>query len=216
MNKINKAACRLSKFLKGNIEYESLCKYITQFGFDVVIADINDDIIKRFGLCKELKKRKSFVYCSSARFIFIRRTESPETYVHLLLHEIGHIVLDHIDEAYMECHNNFALEAEVSQFVEKVHFQCAIIKNVPKVIVCIIAAAILIISVGIITNTIKNYQNDVLKLERELINKDGAFVYVPPSGERYHRATCAYANNGIKVEKEEAVKLYTPCKICNP
>ncbi len=216
INKINREASRLSKFIKGELDYQSLCKYASLYGFNVAIVEPEDDIVRRFGLSKDIKKRKSFVYCSSARFIFIRRTDSPETYAPLLLHEIGHIVLGHADEAYMECHNSYILESEVTQFIEAVHHRCAIIKKIPQIITISIAAIVVLISSAIVSIIIREYQNDVNELKREIINNDGSFVYITPSGERYHRATCAYAEEGIMITKEEAAKLYTPCKICKP
>ena len=116
----------------------------------------------------------------------------------------------------MECHNNYVLESEVTQFIEAVHHCCAIIKKIPQIFTIAIAAIVVLITAAIVSSIIREYRNDVNELKREIVNKDGNFVYITPSGDRYHRATCAYAEEGIMIPKEEAAKLYTPCKICKP
>ena len=42
-------------------------------------------------------------------------------------------------------------------------------------------------------------------------------VYITPTGECYHLATCSYkGNNAAPVSRDEAITMYRPCKKCNP
>ena len=47
-------------------------------------------------------------------------------------------------------------------------------------------------------------------------NKQVTYVYVTPSGSKYHRYNCRYVRSYTKITLEEARRLYNPCGVCKP
>ena len=50
-------------------------------------------------------------------------------------------------------------------------------------------------------------------------NEQIEYVYITPTGTRYHKSTCRYGENypkSVKIPKSDAEKNYIPCKTCNP
>lgn len=106
MKNIKQATNKTKKELNG-IDLPSIERYLKRQGYTVLYmgtADAEAEI-RRFGLEAYAKEKTAFTFCGSAKFVFIRKDSHPATKQLLLLHELGHILLQHIgagQSVYME------------------------------------------------------------------------------------------------------------------
>ncbi len=121
---IYKAAKKLVKDLSGDVDFEGLCEYARFFGYDVIISDENNSEYLRYATEPEDKQRKAFTLKSDISVVFIKRNKfcHYSKYLDMLLHELGHIVLGHMDGNFLELHDDQYCEAEVSAFICAVHY----------------------------------------------------------------------------------------------
>lgn len=209
---INKVVKRFKRNIKGNVTYENVEKYIKGKGYTIILFDDNTDEIHTFCLEKTAKEHLAFTYINNVNIIFIRRTCMEYQKLQLLLHEIGHIELNHFN-----CYapNSDEKEYQANEFAhlasDKKHFR----------FVKIFFAVLLVISVAsniyLLIAHVQYSASTNIESQRVITAvKEPAEYYVTKSGQKYHRSSCKYAKTAYPVDEETAKVFYSPCSHCNP
>jgi len=112
-NHIQRLAKKTSRDLKHIISFEALEKYINDAGYCVIFynTDVGDAEIKRYKLEAKAEKTKGFVYNSATtKIVFIDNDITAEDKRYILLHELGHILLGHLELSRISAENNILLD----------------------------------------------------------------------------------------------------------
>lgn len=209
------------------LDYETLESVLAGLGFDIVRFDKFDEEIQalftNMQISEATKHKKCFTYIDGDyRHIFLAEHLSSDEYIFMLLHEIGHIKLNHLtkngvytEELDDQEANKFAFA--VQRYVE---VQKGSRKTV-KIAACLIATALTCyITVSILSyhNSDSSPKNDKPYSSAESAAED--IYYVTPSGEKYHKIDCPIIKNKDKNELTSGTKdelesqNYEPCKWC--
>lgn len=221
MKNIEKEARKLRKALHGQINFESLANHMESIGFAVILFNDANKLIKRYSLEETAKAKSAFTYVDkTSSLIFIRESLHANDKLLQLLHEIGHITLGHLKGNHLRVTEIAETEYQANHFAHLVLRP----KTFPAFLfplgICILSTLLL---VSLLYNIILiNKQNTVqtanystaIELYGEKTNTE--YVYITLTGSKYHTRECNYASNSVKLDLEEAKKLYTPCKHCNP
>lgn len=214
MNEITKAAKKYKRAVHGKINLECAVKYAKTIGYEVIFfSSCEDKNITLYKLEHLAYNSTAFTYTGVAHIIFIKDSISYTEKLHRILHEIGHIVLNHIGLGTLYLKDSDKTEAEAEAFVYAVLYNKR--SRILYLIVCTLIFLILGIVIGYAlrpTQTIpavKNNVSDYAALDT---------VYVTPSGEKFHRIDCQYAKDKkcIALTRSKAVKKYSPCSKCRP
>lgn len=224
-----------------NIDYICAEQFAKERGFIVVLFNTDFGNRKLVSCnCVELaQKHKSFTHFGDENIIFINGDLSPEDRLYLLLHEIGHILLIHIGDGKRYTRNGILIDVEANAFVYGVLYYKKLIgmaifrtcitlligiaigmiaksstephAKAPNATETPIVATAPIISVAP-TPTVSPLTNQMSDVNSTDI------VYVTHSGNKFHRADCRYTKDKecTAINRADAVKEYSPCKICNP
>lgn len=171
---------------------------------------------------EEKAKLKAFTYYENSRIVFIDARLHTEDKLYLLLHELGHIHLEHLEGNNLESRNRYLMDIEADNFAYSIIYS----KNNMWIYILL---SIIILSVSLIvgmnhfkSNTTSSYtyadQPEVSEQYEQAANTSDMTVYVTQSGNRFHRAGCYYINNKTTMElpRSSALAHYAPCTICNP
>ena len=196
-------AFKFLKLIKYDISIDGLVWYLQADKWSVVFFNTKegDRIVSQLGLTKEADKKQAFTYCKNGmRFVFIDNCVDEEGQQALLLHEIGHIVLKHlngfVNPDSMQC------QMEANNFVGAV---LQLHKNRQLYMRCVICAAITLAVLTVTISSVAAYNAC-------------RTVYVTPSGSKYHTDDCSAVdyNTAYDVPIYKAKRHYGPCKLCNP
>ena len=137
--------------------------------------------------------------------MFIDNTMHTNSKVYSLLHEIGHILLGHIGNGDIALKDNRILENEAEAFVYAV-----LNKKKPSRL----TIALAIVNIGLIFILIAF----CMPKNVPTYSSSSEYVYVTPSGTKYHTQNCIHAKSkeSVMLEVTEAKKTYSPCSVCNP
>lgn len=215
MKNIIKQAKRFNKKAGGIPTFEKAKKFIEEKGYAVILFDKSCDEIKIYSLQDIAAKRDAFIYSDNVRIVFIKKSLDEYTKLTHLLHEIGHIVLGHLD--------NEVLRAETKEH-EANAFAYYAFQGLPKMALStkvLIATLAVLLCASLICNAIllrKTYYQTkpTFAVSDQNSNNEVNSFYVTPSGAKYHTKECQYAATGSPVTKEYAASNYTPCGICKP
>jgi len=118
VNRIRKEATKVRKAMNGNVTLEAIVAYIKQTGHGIVYFNIpwGDEELRRYDLVDTAKTKKGFVYHQIAQIVFIDDTLPHTDKIRVLLHELGHIVLGHIDEGVFALKDHGIQELEAHTF----------------------------------------------------------------------------------------------------
>lgn len=216
-----KAAIKfIKKDLKKKIDFKTVSNALKSKGYNITFYDISkkNEIIDEYGLTDFSKSVEAFtIKKKDLRIVFINSKVSAEDKLNLLLHEAGHIVLNHVDTDVLIA-NGRLQEIEADTFAYTV-------LNTPKrnkfMPLMIAAVAVIFFVTGFVLASIINKPITVTD-EYDAVSIIGEssseYVYITPSGKKYHRENCIYTTNKncIKITKEEAHNNYEPCLVCNP
>ena len=126
---ITRAAYKLLKYTNGNVCYSALCNYIQSKGFIVVELHTKegDEILKKFDYYDEYSDLKGIsIIGKSLNIVIIDSTLSAHDKLHILLHEIGHIVLHLSNRSTFDDISKVERENQAEIFAFKVqHFSKA-------------------------------------------------------------------------------------------
>lgn len=214
-NNISKTANKFIKNLKGEVDFLNVedC-LLNQYGFKIIFynSPSDDAELIRYGMVEKAKNTNAFTYLGTAKIIFINNNASSEDKLYLLLHETGHIILEHFSN------NNLLLKSKLQLDIEADAFAYAVLNppNNSKLISCIagfIAIAFLSFYIG--------YTQAPVQIQPASVTYQTTTqqVYITATGKKYHRSNCKYVkgkDNIAVIDKKQADKTHSPCSVCNP
>lgn len=205
--RIKKATKKFLRAVNGNIDFVSFEKYIQKLGYRVIFFNTaaGDRELMRYGLSEKASVSKAFTYYGTAKIIFIDDNTSPEDKLYLLLHEIGHIVLGHLNYGRLSTLNGTLCDVEVDHFAHNVlEFQKIKLHQVIATIVVGILMAVFCFCLAIIM-----VRTPALQRQE---------VYITSTGTKYHRGSCMHIQGveSAAIKISDAEKIFEPCAVCNP
>ena len=221
MKNIEKEARKLHKALHGQINFETLTKYMESRGFAVVLFDDTNKLIKRYSLEETAKAKSAFTYVDkTSSLIFIRESLHANDKLLQLLHEIGHITLGHMKGNYLRVTDIAETEYQANHFAHLVLRPKTLPSFLLPMGICTLSALLLVSLVCNIYLIKENNEKEIppytMVLSDTTYKETEDYVYITRSGNKYHRKNCQYASDAAKINREDAEKLYTPCSKCNP
>lgn len=197
-------------------------KHAEKLGYGVhFFSSTEDEELARYNVAEKAYINNAFTYSKLAHIIFINAKLSYHERLHALLHEIGHIELGHIGNGTLYAQNSDYIEMEAEVFA----YSLLENKKERKLHIIVVAICITIVSLaGMFLLSHNNPGNEItdpvstatpIPIE-PLAETD--FVYVTPSGEKFHRADCRYTKDKdcITLTRKEANEKYGPCSVCRP
>lgn len=215
---MNKSITRLAKKfikrdLKKQLNFEAVEKHLNAIGYIVLFYDEykNLEIIRSYDLIDYSKKCDAFtVNDGEIKIVFIRKSLSSHDMLFVMLHEVGHIIMGHL-----EC--NITTSNKHIQEIEADAFAYAVLNykhnyNFLYCAICIILTATVSVTA---TRALHVCPEATQPLSHDVSSE---FVQITSSGSKYHRPDCGYVKNKScsSLSKEEAQKNYEPCSVCNP
>lgn len=149
----------IQQYSINDLDYEKLSEIIQKLGYTLIEYnllfnnELVDDIIQSLNLQNVLKDKQCFTYYNEVvKYIFLRDNLSESDKITLLLHEIGHIYLEHVTSSVIINETKFEREANefavlVLQLIDKHKSkkkQLTILLDV-TIALCIIALTIAVI-----------------------------------------------------------------------
>ena len=209
----------MRKQLRGEITFETLTEYISHFGFSVILFNDYDEALTCHDVADYAVGKPAFTYTQDTNIIFIRETLHANDKVILLLHEIGHIVLGHMKGNHLRVADAIETEYQADTFAHLVLRPKSLPTFLLPLGICVLSA---LLFVSLSYNFILSNKQNAIQTANYSISTgvysepDTEYVYITQTGSKYHTKECKYASNSLRLELEEAKKLYTPCKHCNP
>lgn len=227
----------LKNYLENNLHYKLLF-------FDTTIAQKELDFLK----LKVSRKEKGLtvnVSEGTSKFVFMRPDLSDDDKIHCILHEIGHIVLGHMEISSRELSSE-RTESDAELFAYMV---LANVKRRAKasykipcivltIIVCLLSAVLGLELFGNTSNpadvetgfaietsthdpvySIKSVDSEYESDTADVSEHSEYMVYVTATGKKYHQANCRYVKGKSNIKEltlEEADERYSPCLVCDP
>ena len=195
--------------------------YIVQdYGFEIIEYSLScssqsvDILIEELHLQSYANSRKSFTYVKAdLRLLFLFDELSNDEKVYAISHELGHIVLGHLERGSRK-DSNMVEERAANEFSHYL-LQSTGCKSFRKwlcshkAISIILGVAFLMLVIGIPTVSIVKRQASYW----------GEY-YITVSGEKYHEKNCIFVKgkrnvHRMTIEEFETGK-YAPCHICLP
>ena len=215
MNKIKKAAKKFFKQLKGIVTFETVENHLKKIGYKVILFNtpVGDAEIERYHLTETAQQSKAFTFCSTAKLVFISDHLSAEDKRYALLHEAAHIKLNHLDIERLSVHSSILLDINADAFV---HYLLNPQQGSRKTaVVSLIVAAVIII--GLIFYRPVTKETTTVTVGNSTTQSQD-MVYITSTGSHFHSAGCGSITERTTalIERDEALKIHTPCKICNP
>lgn len=217
VNKIRRSL-RGDKLTLSNVEKE-----INKLGYSVVSYNtpIGDLEIERYYLEEEKKTMDAFTYYETAKIVFVDGNLHSTDRLYLLLHELGHICLNHLEGDNISNNNKYLLDIEADNFAY------SIIKGKQTWSENILLASIILsasIIAGVyITNTFpKTVETTAISPKTPIATETniykGDMVYITTYGTKFHKAGCRYIKGKDlpAIPRVQAEKNYTPCSVCDP
>ena len=217
----------IKKDLKKKIDFDTITEYLKTKGYIVVFYDKNkeNELLDKLDLLDYSKTVSAFtVRRNDVKFIFIDSCASSEDKLYLLLHETGHILLNHMNTNELTV-NLRLQEIEADAFTHEV-----LHPRKKKRIFAPCLASILIgfILGGSFACTYLDVDtasvNDITYVEEGETETsteselETEYVLVTPSGTKFHRSDCRYVKGKECTEyiREDALNKYAPCSVCKP
>lgn len=207
-NSVTKAAIKFRRKIKKQVDFESISAYLRKNGYAIVFyhPETGHKLLDELDLADYAQKTSAFtLQGDSNRFIFIKSDVPPEDKLYLLLHEAGHIMLNHLNSNVLTV-NTRLQDVEADTFAHTV-------LNPPKHNYIITALSALVTAL-LLGTVFLHFQTPKTTSPTTPVE----YVLITPTGEKYHRETCRYVQgkNCTQLTEAEAQKNYDPCSICNP
>ena len=205
---IKRLAKKLNKALKGKADFVSIEEHLKTLGYKVIFFNtpVGDKEIIRYNLMLKAEKVDAFTYTSAAKIVFINNDCSGEEKLYLLYHEVGHILLGHMDYPRLSTRNKVLLDIETDVFAYN-------IIHPPKSNGTFIYSLILIIA--LLTGSF--FTPKTKSIPVSTIDNSIEYVCITATGDKYHREYCSHIHDGsAHIARSEAKKLFEPCSNCNP
>lgn len=213
-NSVVRAACKfIHKELKGKKDVKAITQYLQSIGYFISSYDIEEEneLILKYRLDAKVKTVHAFtIVTEESKTVYVCNMLSAENRKYAIIHETGHIILGHLDSS------DFASSDRLRE-MEADTFAYAVLNYEPShnhlYLAFVVLTAIVLVSLfrGYVPEIVDN-----IALSQSV--EAGDMAYLTPTGSKYHRESCVYVQNKdcIRVEKDEAQRVYGPCSICNP
>lgn len=212
-NKVKKAANKLYKQLKGNITFEAVEAYLKKPGYKIMFFNtkVGDAELERYRLIEKAQRTNAFTYCGSANIIFINGLLSVEDKFYLLLHELAHIILKHLESGKIAMSNGILLDIDADAFV---HYLLNPPQSPNKIIAVCSFLAIAATS-AFFYNPATNTKTASVS---NIITQSADIVYITSTGDKFHTSNCGtiIGRTTAQISRIEALKIHAPCSMCNP
>lgn len=118
IRQIKRKAREVRRELKGQLDFVSVEKYLQKIGYIVAFFNMpeGDTELARHKLNIKAENTPAFTYYGPAKIVFIDGDISAEDKRFLLFHELGHIVLGHLDYDRMSAKSKYLMELEADTF----------------------------------------------------------------------------------------------------
>lgn len=204
------------------LSFEELSKVAVKLNYKIFRPkNAESKVLLALDLQTEFKTLSAFTFAKdNVKYIFIRSDVPNEVAAVLLLHELSHIYLGHLEKSTMPAASDEA-EAELFvSYVSKKIFDKRIKITILNCVVCALTAIALIISVH---NS--QTQNSIIEISTTTVNtetnadqnENSEIVVVTKTGEKYHKPNCYHVigSEVIELTISEAQNAgYEPCKDC--
>lgn len=204
------------------LSFEELSKVAVKLNYKIFRPkNAESKVLLALDLQTEFKTLSAFTFAKdNVKYIFIRSDVPNEVAAVLLLHELSHIYLGHLEKSAMPAASDEA-EAELFvSYVSKKIFDKRIKITILNCVVCALTAIALIVSVH---NS--QTQNSTIEISTTTVNtetnadqnENSEIVVVTKTGEKYHKPNCYHVigSEVIELTIDEAQNAgYEPCKDC--
>lgn len=119
-NHVKKAARLFRKELKNKISLCNVINYLKTRGYSVIFFNTSDGdkILEAYDLEQNAEVTEAFTCCSDElSAVFIDNNLHNNDKLSLVLHETGHILLNHVGTGHIEYLNKMVCEVEANAFV---------------------------------------------------------------------------------------------------
>ena len=200
---MKKYETNLSKKYNRQIKVEDVICELKKCGFDTVFFNTpkGDDLLALYKI--DPGESSGFAYRGAVSIIFVDDKLSESDKLCVLLHELGHIKLGHLESSVARHRDNKILELEADAFAY------SILKpkraSVAHILIVVMLAALIFVLGGFGGAFLTTAQSKNM-------------VCVTQSGEKFHRPSCIHTKNKnyAELSRSEALKCFEPCKVCNP
>lgn len=199
------------------LSFEELSKVAVKLNYKIFRPkNAESKVLSALDLQTEFSELSAFsVAKGDVKYIFVRSDIPNEVAAALLLHELAHIYLGHLEKSVMPAESD---EAEAELFVSyvlKEVFSKRIRFTILNSIVCILTAIMLALSVhNLQKDPITEFIHTETNTEQ---NINSEIVVVTKTGEKYHKPNCYHVigSEVIELTIDEAQSAgYEPCKDC--
>lgn len=204
------------------LSFEELSKVAVKLNYKIFRPkNAESKVLLALDLQTEFKTLSAFTFAKdNVKYIFIRSDVPNEVAAVLLLHELSHIYLGHLEKSTMPAASDEA-EAELFvSYVSKKIFDKRIKITILNCVVCALTAIALIV---LVHNS--QTQNSTIEISTTTVNTETnadqnenfEIVVVTKTGEKYHKPNCYHVigSEVIELTIDEAQNAgYEPCKDC--
>lgn len=204
------------------LSFEELSKVAVKLNYKIFRPkNAESKVLLALDLQTEFKTLSAFTFAKdNVKYIFIRSDVPNEVAAVLLLHELSHIYLGHLEKSTMPAASDEA-EAELFvSYVSKKIFDKRIKITILNCVVCALTAIALIVSMHNLQT-----QNSIIEISTTTVNtetnadqnENSEIVVVTKTGEKYHKPNCYHVigSEVIELTISEAQNAgYEPCKDC--
>ncbi len=211
---------------------ENLSHYIkTNTSYLIHFFDENDELMEQFSLQKDMR-RKGFIYkAGTFHYVFINKSLPSNEMIEVLVHEIGHLLLDkeNLTKSKKEFNANifsyYVLNPKKTDL-----FLFEIWKRKRTILPFLLLLFLILGKFSYPKKESLKPENGIksaiaietekkTEIDSAVITDDNETVYVTRTGEKYHLSDCRYVNpttaEALTIEEAEK-RHYSPCSICRP
>lgn len=205
----------LKKYRLSDVSLDNILYIISDYGFEVIDFNKNDleneTLLMQLSLTDMADAQPAFTFQNDdVKLVFVSDDLQPDEKIYVLSHELGHIVLGHLEKAIKSTVD----EQEANEFThyllnptKRAKLRAFIFNH--KRFLIILSSIILLIAIAIpVTMHYTKPKNDF-----------GEY-YITETGTKYHRKDCIFIKNKTnsrKITKEEFESgEYEPCGTCLP
>lgn len=199
-NLVEIAAKNYIKNTHSNDKIRNAVAYLNSIGYMVEFFDDDNPLINLYELTEKALTTPAFTCFEGVKKVFIHKNLATDDKYYLLLHEIGHIVLNHTTMESTNYINKRYMEMEADAFAYYIINYSKKITSTSIISIICMTISIVLISASLLIHISqkKNYPDNL--------------VYITATGTKFHtnKTSCA------AITKVEAEKLFSPCNVCNP
>lgn len=193
---------------------DDLVGVISEQGYEIIDFEPSSGAMialsQELALTPSIMSQNAFVYQrNETRLLFIQSSLTGQEKLYAFAHELGHIVLGHIQNGGI---STVTEEYEAGEFTHYLlnpgmgRRLCIGLNHHRRAIVALLTIlALAVVGIGVIQ-------------KHEYDKQYSGEFYVTPSGKKYHRRECSVVKDRINIRRitEAEMKDYEPCKLCLP